>query len=159
MARVKLCYALRRGVFYPSARDDFGEMPPAVERRRYLPLVKAMGFDAVEVPVDETADEHTTRELSRELQEHGLEIGAVRAGGALNHPLTAGRAVQKLERAMRYAAWAGAPLVNTALVSPPTHPNGPGSGRQGEQVSQVTREERHLVDAHEHHAIRAGNEA
>lgn len=136
MARVKLCYALRRGVFYPSARDDFGEMPPAVERRRYLPLVKAMGFDVVEVPVDETADEHTTRELARELQEHGLEIGAVRAGGALNHPLTAGRAVQKLERAVRYAAWAGAPVVNTALVSPPTHPNGPGSGRQGEQVSQ-----------------------
>ena len=136
MARVKLCYALRRGVFYPSARDDFGEMPPAAERRRYLPLVKAMGFDAVEVPVDETADEHTTRDLARELQEHGLEIGAVRAGGALNHPLTAGRAVQKLERAMRYAAWAGATVVNTALVSPPTHPNGPGSGRQGEQVSQ-----------------------
>ena len=136
MARVKLCYALRRGVFYPSARDEFGEMPPSAERRRYLPLVKGMGFDAVEVPVDDTADEHATRELTRELQGHGLELGAVRAGGALNHPLTAGRAVQKLERAVRYAGWAGAPVVNTALVSPPTHPNGPGSGRQGEQVSQ-----------------------
>ena len=136
MARVKLCYALRRGVFYPSARDEFGEMPPSAERRRYLPLVKGMGFDAVEVSVDDTADEHATRELTRELQGHGLELGAVRAGGALNHPLTAGRAVQKLERAVRYAGWAGAPVVNTALVSPPTHPNGPGSGRQGEQVSQ-----------------------
>jgi sugar phosphate isomerase/epimerase len=136
MGRVRLCYALRRGVFYPSARDQFGEMPPRAERRRYLPLVKAMGFDAVEVPVDEAADEHTARALARELQEHGLDIGAVRAGGALNHPLSAARAVQKLERAVRYAGWVGAPVVNTALVSPPTHPDGPGSGRQGEQVSQ-----------------------
>ena len=136
MARVRLCYALRRGVFYPSARDEFGEMPPRAERRRYLALVKAMGFEAAEVPVDEAADEHAARDLARELQEYGLELGAVRAGGALNHPLTAGRAVQKLERAVRYAGWAGAPVVNTALVSPPTHPNGPGSGRQGEQVSQ-----------------------
>ena len=45
---VKLCYALRRGVFYPSARDEFGEMPPRAERRTYLPLVKAMGFTAVD---------------------------------------------------------------------------------------------------------------
>jgi len=136
MGRVRLCYALRRGVFYPSARDEFGEMPPRAERRRYLPLVKAMGFEAVEVPVDEAADEQAARALARELHEHGLDIGAVRAGGALNHPLSAGRAVRKLERAVRYAGWVGAQVVNTALVSPPTHPDGPGSGRQGEQVSQ-----------------------
>src|SRR6266849_3081997 len=34
------------------------------------------------------------------------------------------------------ASATGASIVNTAMVSPPTHPNGPGSGRQGEQVSQ-----------------------
>jgi sugar phosphate isomerase/epimerase len=136
MAIVRLCYALRRGVFYPSARDQFGQMPPAAERRRYLPLVKAMGFDAVEVPVDEAADEHAARALATELHDHGLEVGAVRAGGALHHALSADRAVRRLELAIRYASWAGAPIVNTALVSPPTHPDGPGSGRQGEQVSQ-----------------------
>ena len=136
MGGVKLCYALRRGVFYPSARDAFGEMPPGTERRRYLPLVKAMGFDAVEVGVDEAADEQAARELARELCDQGLEIGAVRAGGALSHPLTAGRARQRLEHAIRYAGWTGASVVNTALVSPPTHPGGPGAGRQGEQVSQ-----------------------
>ena len=37
---------------------------------------------------------------------------------------------------MRYAGWTGASVVNTALVSPATHPDGPGAGRQGEQVSQ-----------------------
>ncbi len=136
MGRVRLCYALRRGVFYPSARDEFGEMPPRAERRRFLPMVKSMGFDAVEVPVDEAADEHAARTLARELQEYGLDIGAVRAGGALNHPLSAARAVQKLEWAVRYAGWVGAGVVNTALVSPSTDPDGPGSGRQGERVSQ-----------------------
>ena len=80
---MKLCYALRRGVFYPSARDDFGTMPPRAERRRYLPLVKAMGFDAVEVPVDESADEQAARDLASELREEGLSIGTVRGGGAL----------------------------------------------------------------------------
>lgn len=136
MAPVKLCYALRRGVFYPSARDEFGELPPRSERRRYLPVVKQMGFAAVEVPIDEGADEGAARELARELQDHGLSIGAVRAGGSLAHPLSASRAVQKLERAIRYASWSGASVVNSALVSPPTHPGGPGAGRQGEQVSQ-----------------------
>src|SRR5436305_8175382 len=87
MARVKLCYALRRGVFYPSARDEFGEMPPRAERRRYLPSVKAMGFAAVEVPVDETGDEQSARDLARELADAGLDIGAVRGGGPLAHPL------------------------------------------------------------------------
>ncbi len=133
---VKLCYALRRGVFYPSARDEFGEMPPRAERRRYLPLVKSMGFSAVEVPADESVDERSARDLALELEDAGLAIGAVRGGGALAHPLSGERARQRLERAIRYAGWTGASIVNTAMVSPATHPNGPGSGRQGEQVSQ-----------------------
>jgi hypothetical protein len=84
---VKLCYALRRGVFYPSARDEFGTLPPRAERRRYLPLVKGMGFEAVEVPVDESVDQATAKELAWELHDFGLDIGCVRAGGALAHPL------------------------------------------------------------------------
>jgi hypothetical protein len=98
MAGVKLCYALRRGVFYPSARDEFGEMPPASERRRYLPLVKAMGFAAVEVPVDEAADRAAATELVHELTDAGLDIGCVRAGGGLAHPLASPSARAKLDR-------------------------------------------------------------
>jgi len=41
-----------------------------------------------------------------------------------------------LERTIRFAAWIGASVVNATLVTPPTHPGGPGHGRQGEQVSQ-----------------------
>ena len=133
---VKLCYALRRGVFYPSQRDEFGTMPPRSERHRYLPLVKSMGFEAVEVGVDEAADEQTARDLRRELEDHGLALGCVRAGGGLCHPLGAEPAYRKLLTAIRYAGWTGAQIVNTALVNPPTHPGGPGVGRQGEEVSQ-----------------------
>jgi sugar phosphate isomerase/epimerase len=153
MGRVKLCYALRRGVFYPSARDEFGEMPPRTERRRYLPLVKSMGFSAVEVGVDEDADERSARDLASELRDYGLDIGCVRAGGALHHALSGARARQKMECSIRYAGWTGATIINTALVSPPTHPNGPGAGRQGEQVSQGasrTASEQDFVSLAEH---------
>jgi sugar phosphate isomerase/epimerase len=136
MNSVKLCYALRRGVFYPSADDGFGEMPPRAERSRYLPLVREMGFAAVEVPLDDKGTEQSARELAGELRDAGLDIGCVRAGGALAHPLVGERSRKRLEAAIHYAAWAGASIVNTAMVSPPTHPDGPGSGRQGEQVSQ-----------------------
>ncbi len=111
-------------------------MPPRAERRRYLPLVKSMGFEAVEVGVDESADQAAARDLASEVGDHGLTIGAVRGGGALNHPLSSARAFERLQRAIRYAGWTGASVVNSALVSPPTHPDGPGSDRRGEQVSQ-----------------------
>jgi sugar phosphate isomerase/epimerase len=153
MGLVKLCYALRRGVFYPSARDEFGEMPPRTERRRYLPLVKSVGFSAVEVGVDEAGDERSARDLASELRDYGLDIGCVRAGGALHHPFSGARAREKMDCAIRYAGWTGASVINSALVSPPTQPNGPGAGRQGEQVSQGasrTASEQDFVSMAEH---------
>ena len=136
MGRVKLCYALRRGVFYPSARDAFGEMPPREHRSAYLARVGLLGFQGLEVPVDETADASAARELGAELREAGLPCVCVRAGGDLAHPLAGPAARRRLEQAIQYAGWIGAGVVNTAMVSPPTHPGGPGHARQGEQVSQ-----------------------
>jgi sugar phosphate isomerase/epimerase len=133
---VKLCYALRRGVFYPSARDAFGEMPPREHRPAYLARARRMGFDGVEVPVEETADAAAARELGAELRDAGLPAACVRAGGDLAHPFAGPSARQRLERAIHYASWLGARVVNTAMVSPPTHPGGPGHARQGEPVSQ-----------------------
>src|SRR5687768_11529131 len=133
---MKLCYAMRRGVFYPSTRDEFGTMPPREHRSGYLALVRSIGFDGVEVPVDENADESGARELASELEDAGLSVVCVRAGGALAHPLAGQGARRRMEAAIRYAQWVGASVVNTAIVSPATHPGGPGSERRGEQVSQ-----------------------
>jgi sugar phosphate isomerase/epimerase len=133
---VKFCYALRRGVFYPSDRDEFGTMPPREHRPRYLQFVKALRFEGVEVGVDELADQQAAEDLRHELNNAGLQVICVRAGGALAHPLSGASARRRMECAIQYAGWLGASIVNTALVSPATHPGGPGSGRQGEQVSQ-----------------------
>ena len=132
---MKLCYALRRGVFYPSQQDIFGTMPPREHRSQYLAVVRSMGFAGVEVGVDEEGDEASARDLASELADAGLSVICVRAGGALAGPRAAG-ARKRMERAIRYAQWAGASVVNTAIVSPTTHPDGPGSQRQGEPVSQ-----------------------
>jgi sugar phosphate isomerase/epimerase len=111
-------------------------MPPRAERHRYLPLVKSMGFDAVEVGVDDMRDEQGARDLARELADAGLDIGCVRAGGGLSSPFGAAEAAARLERAVRLAGVCGASVVNTALVGPLTQPGGPGAGHQGERVSQ-----------------------
>ena len=135
---MKLCYALRRGVFYPSARDAFGEMPPRELRPKYLALVKSFGFEGVEVPATsaEGADERAARELADELSAAGLSAVCVRGGGPIAHPTAGPDGRDRLERTIRFAAWIGASVVNATLVTPPTHPGGPGHGRQGEQVSQ-----------------------
>jgi sugar phosphate isomerase/epimerase len=150
---VKLCYALRRGVFYPSQQDLFGTMPPREHRGGYLPLVRAMGFAAVEVGVDQGASQQDAQELRDELGAAGLSVGCVRAGGSLAHPQSGPEARRRLESAIQYASWVGAEIVNTALVSPATHPNGPGAGRQGETVSQGasrTASEQDFVSTAEH---------
>jgi sugar phosphate isomerase/epimerase len=136
-------------------------MPPREERRRYLPLVKAMGFEGVEVGVDEAAGESQARDLADELKSHGLSIICVRAGGPVAHPLAGAKARRRLERAVQYAAWTGASVVNTAMVSPATDPRGRGSERRGEQISQGasrTATEADFVD-HARYLREAGEQA
>ena len=65
---------------------------PGPNARRYLPLVRAMGFAAVEVPSTNTRTSSPRATLRSELRDAGLDIGAVRGGGALAHPLSGERA-------------------------------------------------------------------
>jgi sugar phosphate isomerase/epimerase len=111
-------------------------MPPREHRAAYLALVREIGFEGVEVGVDENADEQCARDLASELEDAGLRAICVRAGNALAHPRGGPAARQRLHASIRYAGWLGADIVNTALVSPATHPGGPGSDRRGEPVSQ-----------------------
>ena len=135
---MKLCYALRRGVFYPSSRDEFGELPLRAHRSKYLKLVKSFGFDGVEIPAttDEVTDERGIQELAEELRAAGLPAVCIRAGGPVAHPTAGPDARERIERAVRFAGLIGADVVNTSCVTPATHPGGPGDGRQGERVSQ-----------------------
>lgn len=135
---MKLCYALRRGVYYPSQRDVFGEMPPREHRAPYLRAVKALGFDGVEIPATtgQGVAEAAARELRRELEDAGLPAVCVRGGGPIAHPRHGAATLERLIDTVQFASWVGAGVVNVTIVTPATHPDGPGARRQGEPVSQ-----------------------
>src|SRR6187200_1820720 len=82
---MKLCYALRRGVFYPSTQDLFGTMPPKEHRPAYLKIVKSYGFDGVEIPAASQAevDAGAAKDFGQELKDAGLPALCVRAGGPI----------------------------------------------------------------------------
>ncbi|MGE3269547.1 MAG: sugar phosphate isomerase/epimerase family protein [Chloroflexota bacterium] len=135
---MKLCYALRRGVFYPSTQDLFGTMPPKEHRPGYLKLVKSYGFDGVEIAAASQAelDSGAARDFGQELKDAGLPALCVRAGGPIAHHAAGLEARARLERAITLAAALGATVVNTTFVTPATDPGGLGSDRRGERISQ-----------------------
>ncbi|HZQ98052.1 MAG TPA: sugar phosphate isomerase/epimerase family protein [Chloroflexota bacterium] len=137
---MKLCYALRRGVYYPSQRDAFGEMPAREHRARYLKYVKESGFEGVEIPAGGSlavaATEELARDLGAELRDAGVPAVCVRGGGPIAHPREGKRVRERMAKVVDFAGWIGASVVNTTIVTPATHPNGPGSERRGEPVSQ-----------------------
>src|SRR5688572_2366843 len=135
---MKLCYALRRGVFYPSTQDLFGTMPPKEHRSGYLKLVKSYGFDGVEIPAgsQSEADDGQTSDFGKELKDAGLPALCVRAGGPIAHHSAGAEARGRLERAIKVAANLGATVINTTFVTPATNPGGLGSDRRGEAISQ-----------------------
>jgi sugar phosphate isomerase/epimerase len=137
---MKLCYALRRGVFYPSQKDNFGEMPDRPHRAGYLPIVKAAGFEGVEIPaggfIRGEVTEAAAREFGAELRDAGLPVVCVRGGGPIAHPREGAKVRERMRQVVQYAAGIGASVVNTTIVTPATQPNGPGAERRGEPVSQ-----------------------
>jgi sugar phosphate isomerase/epimerase len=135
---MKLCYALRKGTFYPNSNEGFGELPPAALLPRYLGIVKGMGFEGIEIGVRGSGvpDVGPAKEQARILADHGIPAVCVRAGGPIAHPLEGPAARAKLEACVRLAASIGAGVVNTTFVTPATNPGGPGSDRRGERVSQ-----------------------
>ncbi|MCC7372980.1 MAG: sugar phosphate isomerase/epimerase [Chloroflexi bacterium] len=135
---MKLCYALRRGVFYPSTQDLFGTMPPKEHRAGYLKVVKSYGFDGVEIPAasQQEIEAGAAKAFGQELKDAGLPALCVRAGGPIAHHTAGADARERLERAIKLAAALGATVVNTTFVTPATNPGGLGSDRRGEVISQ-----------------------
>lgn len=135
---MKFCYALRRGVFYPSTQNLFGTMPPKEHRPRYLKMVKSYGFDTVEIPANsqQEIDDGVAMDFGKELADAGLPAGCVRAGGPIAHHREGASARERLNRAIKVAKALGASVVNTTFVTPAYDPNGVGAERRGQPISQ-----------------------
>ena len=135
---MKLCYALRRGVFFPNKSEAFGELPEKRLRPQYLKLVKAAGFDGLEVPAGSAQGitEAGAKELGKELLDAGLPAVCVRGGGPVAHAREGAQVRERLRKVVDFAGWIGASVVNSGIVTPATLPGGPGSTRQGEPTSQ-----------------------
>lgn len=136
---MRICYALRRGVFYPSQRDAFGEIPPKEHRAQYLRRVARMGVDGIEIPAFPPLGVTTAedaRDFRKELEDAGVPAVCVRGGGALADPRVGPEVMERNRRAVQFASWVGAEVVNLTCVAVPTHPGGPGERHVGERVSQ-----------------------
>ena len=135
---MKFVYAYRRSTFYPHKAQGL-QLPRGDSRRRYSSKVKALGFEGIEIGLDavgtEGVSDNGIAALRRDLEEEGLPCVAIRWSGSLADTRVASANERQLGSAMDAAVDLGASLVNTALVSPPSDPSGPGAG-YGETVSQ-----------------------
>jgi sugar phosphate isomerase/epimerase len=135
---MKLCYAVRRGVFYPDQSEARDDLPP--EDPEYLTLVREAGFEAFEIQAGRSdRTEQEVRDRGARLRDAGFQIAAVRAGGhsgAVASPRDGAKARAIMRAAVDYAAWVGAGIVNATCSTRPHSPSTTGAARQGEQVAQ-----------------------
>lgn len=135
---MQIGYAFRRAAFYPYTGGTGWEIPPPAVRAAYLRQVREIGFAGIEIGLGQGVErrEADVRALRADLEAAGVPCMAVRAGGGFAHPQVAAANAQRLRDAIEMAAWLGAPVVNTALVTPPTDPHAAGASFVGERVSQ-----------------------
>src|SRR5262245_32546561 len=135
---MKLCYAVRRGVFYPDQSEDRSDLPNL--DTAYLKLVREAGFEAVEMQAARSdRTEQEVRDRGARFRDAGLPVAAVRAGGhsgAVAHPRVGAQARAIMRAAVDYAAWVGSGILNVTCSTPPHSPGMPGAARQGERVAQ-----------------------
>ena len=135
---MKIAYAFRRSTFYPYNASPRA-LPDAPARGRFLRRVKDIGFDGIELGIDDVvgpdAAESGVAELRKELEDNGIPCVAVRVGGGFHDPRVAADNRRALEKAVDIAAWVGSGIVNTTVGTPPRFPNAPGVST-GESTSQ-----------------------
>ncbi len=133
---MRFCYAHRRFTLYPDNLNSW-DLTPDAYNAPFLKRVKAIGFDTLEVGaevIEKTGgSERQVKEFGKRLAGAGLPIGCVRAGGTLTDARHGPKNREGQFKAIQYAGWAGAEVVNGALSAPsryPGHPAGskPGSG-------------------------------
>ena len=139
---MKLIYAFRGRTFYPfHHREPFPvHIPPPEVRTRWLSKVRSIGFEALELGLDDLAGKSDAEVdgLGQELRDAGLPCVAIRGGSGLHHPQVAQRNRAALERGVDLAARIGATVLNT-MTGAPIVPGLPGAGDgHGEPVSQAS---------------------
>lgn len=131
---MRFCYAHRRFTLYPQSVNSW-DLSTDNYTDAFLRRVKDTGFDALEVGaevLDKLGDESKVREFGKRIEGFGLKIGALRSGGTVIEAQHGPANRERMERAINYAGWVGAEVINGALSAPsryPGHPPGslPGS--------------------------------
>jgi len=130
---MRFCYAHRRFALYPQSVDSWN-LSPENYTNDFLTKTKSLGFDAIEVGLEvmsQLGTEQKVKEFTKNFNDHGLEVGCVRAGGTLHDAKNGPQNRARLDEAINYAGWSGAEAVNGAMSAPTRHPDlfpGAGSG-------------------------------
>jgi sugar phosphate isomerase/epimerase len=138
---MKISYAYRRMAFYPyKGATNWEMLPPKEVRTKWLSKVREIGFEGIEISTAQArgSGEADTRELRKELEDHGVPAVCVRGGGGFAHPRQAAGSRRNWEAAIKTAALIGAKVVNSAIGSPAPHRGGPGDRGVGERTNQVS---------------------
>ncbi|MSS73674.1 MAG: sugar phosphate isomerase/epimerase [Candidatus Latescibacteria bacterium] len=129
---MKIIYAFRRVTLHPY--NGGLDLPPGEHGKAFLKKSKEIGFEGLELGVTD-APEKEVRDLRKALGEAGLPCRTIRGGGLNLHPRTTGGSRDRMEQALRYASWIGAPVLNTTIGMPQARPGGPGT-HVGEPTAQ-----------------------
>ncbi len=151
---MKIAYAFRRSTYYPFEAGAAWSLPDERALPDYLGKVRDIGFDGIELGLDNflsdspngglVIDEGRVNEVKKRLDDNGTPCVAIRAGGALCYPQTAGHNRKRLEKSVEVASVLGAEIVNTALSGPPQNrmlDTGPSGAPESHGSSQMASEE------------------
>ncbi len=131
---MRFCYAHRRFTLYPDSLNSW-DLTPDNYNAAFLKKVKDIGFDALEVGaevIEKTGgSERQVKEFGKRLAGAGLPIGCVRAGGTLTDAKHGPRNREHQMKAIQFAGWTGAEVVNGALSAPSRYPGNPPGSRPG----------------------------
>ena len=129
--QMRYCYANRRFTLYPQSVDSW-DLSPENYTDDFLKRVRDTGFDALEIGTEVidkigsgNGNEAGVREFATRLDGFGLKVGALRSGGTLTDAKNGATNRARLGRAVKYAGWLGAEIVNGALGSPTRYPGHP----------------------------------
>jgi sugar phosphate isomerase/epimerase len=132
---MRFCYAHRRFTLYPQSVDSWN-LSPDNYTDEFLTRTKTLGFDALEVGLEvlsQLGSEQKVKDFASKLNDFGLKVGCVRAGGTLHDAKNGSRNRERLDEAIKYSGWSDAEVVNGALSAPARHPGRPPGSVPGSQ--------------------------